>query len=183
MGVSTSTDTPRRRQFHLNSGHIHQRRLRRRIDEDVEVAAIRVLAVQHGAEYPGIPSTMRLDHMPDRCTVRGQGFMRSPTTQGDFMEHQRRVESNNRIQFFSKLTHPIPTPETHSNPDSLENLLPAGPSIALRASSPSHSNAMAFAAYNPKKSPAARGSFHFPRAPGTGTLTSARSSRRQRPSS
>jgi len=51
LGVSTPTGTP-----------------------SIEVAAVGVLAAQHGAEHPSIACAVRLDHMPDRGTVRGQGF-------------------------------------------------------------------------------------------------------------
>ncbi len=45
-----------------------------KVDEDVQVAAVGVLAVQHGAEHPSVAGAVGLDHRPHCGSVRVQCF-------------------------------------------------------------------------------------------------------------
>ncbi|MEW5891345.1 MAG: hypothetical protein AB1768_20470, partial [Pseudomonadota bacterium] len=64
--------------------------------------------MQDRTEHPSIAGAVRLDHMPDRGTVRGQGFRglqsSSPTTKSGFMINQHSPEDNIKIRFYAKMT-------------------------------------------------------------------------------
>lgn len=59
-------------EFMPDCANVEQRCIRHRVDQDVQVAAIGVLAAQHGTKDPSIPGAVRLDHLPDRGAIRSQ---------------------------------------------------------------------------------------------------------------
>ena len=61
-------------QFNLDGRHIHQRRLWSRVDEDIQIAVFRVLAVDNGAEDAGIFCAVCGHDAPDVGSVRLQNL-------------------------------------------------------------------------------------------------------------
>ena len=47
-------------EFHLNLSHVHQRRVGRGVDQDVQITALMVIAVKHRAEHPGVAGAVAL---------------------------------------------------------------------------------------------------------------------------
>lgn len=61
-------------QFKPNCTNVEERRLWCRIDDDVKVAAIGVVAMQDGTEHTWVSCPVCLDNAPNTCSVRVQGF-------------------------------------------------------------------------------------------------------------
>ena len=55
---------------------VEQRRVRGRIDKNVQIAAVGIFAVKDGAEHARVTGAVGLDHQADRSAVCVQDFGR-----------------------------------------------------------------------------------------------------------
>jgi hypothetical protein len=61
-------------QIDLKPAQVKQGSARKRIDQEIEVTSVDVLAIQDRTEYAGVPCPVRCDHTPNGVPMRAQGF-------------------------------------------------------------------------------------------------------------
>ena len=67
-------------QLHSNRANVEQRRFRCRVDQDIKIASLDVLAAQDRPKNPRIASTMRRNYAPNGRAIQVQGFRWSQDT-------------------------------------------------------------------------------------------------------